>query len=97
MSRNHGAVTTVPALVGGEALALDRRDLPADEAKDDAALVVAGKGGKQRVVPLLAVVRAAIADYLAACRRIASSIRLLKSDGLEADTPEEAHDSPPNA
>lgn len=56
----------------GEALALDRRDLPAgaatnDAAKDDATLVVAGKGGKQRMVPLLAVVRAAIADYLAAC------------------------------
>ena len=51
----------------GEALALDRRDLPAEAPGGDAALVVAGKGGKQRVVPLLAVVRAAIADYLAAC------------------------------
>ena len=51
----------------GEALALDRHDLPADAAGDDAVLVVAGKGGKQRMVPLLAVVRAAIAAYVAAC------------------------------
>src|SRR3546814_3580057 len=31
------------------------------------ALVVTGKGSKQRMVPLLPVVTAAIADYLAAC------------------------------
>ncbi len=50
----------------GEALGLARRDVPStDDA--DAALVIAGKGGKQRVVPLLPVVRGAIDDYLAAC------------------------------
>ncbi len=51
----------------GEALALDRRDLPTVGAGDDAVLVIAGKGGKQRMVPLLPMVRAAIADYLAEC------------------------------
>ena len=51
----------------GEALALNRRDVPWDAPGDDAALVITGKGNKQRVVPLLPLVRAAIADYLAAC------------------------------
>ncbi len=51
----------------GEALALNRGALPSGKAGEDAAVVVDGKGGKQRMVPLLAVVRAAIADYLAAC------------------------------
>ena len=51
----------------GEALGLNRGDLPAGEPGADAALTIAGKGGKQRMVPLLAVVRAAIADYMADC------------------------------
>ena len=46
----------------GEALALNRRDVPVD-----GALRVVGKGGKQRMVPVLAVVAAAIDDYLTAC------------------------------
>jgi integrase/recombinase XerC len=46
----------------GEALALDRRDLPADDL-----LRVTGKGSKERVVPILPEVRQAIADYMAAC------------------------------
>ncbi|HEX9810038.1 MAG TPA: tyrosine recombinase XerC [Alphaproteobacteria bacterium] len=46
----------------GEALGLDRRDAPAGPA-----MRVTGKGGKERVVPLLAVVVEAIADYLDAC------------------------------
>ena len=50
----------------GEALGLDRGALPS-AGLGDAAIVITGKGDKQRVVPLLAVVRAAIADYLAAC------------------------------
>ena len=50
----------------GEALGLDRGALPS-AGRGDAAIVITGKGDKQRVVPLLAVVRAAIADYLAAC------------------------------
>ncbi len=49
----------------GEALGLDRGALPT-AGRGDAAIVITGKGDKQRVVPLLAVVRAAIADYLAA-------------------------------
>jgi integrase/recombinase XerC len=46
----------------GEALGLARRDAPFGES-----LAVTGKGRKQRLVPVLPVVRAAIDDYLAAC------------------------------
>lgn len=46
----------------GEALALDR-----DQAPEGETIVVTGKGGKQRVVPVLPVVAAAIGDYLAVC------------------------------
>ena len=46
----------------GEALGLKRRDAPKGET-----LRVVGKGRKERLVPVLPVVRAAIADYLAAC------------------------------
>ncbi len=46
----------------GEALMLDRRQAPTGET-----LIVSGKGGKQRVVPVLPAVREAIAAYLAAC------------------------------
>jgi integrase/recombinase XerC len=45
-----------------EALSLKGLDLPLGET-----LVVTGKGGKQRVVPLLPAVRAAVADYAARC------------------------------
>jgi len=45
-----------------EALSLRGFDLPLGET-----LVVTGKGGKQRVVPLLPVVRAAVADYATRC------------------------------
>lgn len=48
----------------GEALGLKRRDAPV---RGQEALTVTGKGGKQRVVPLLSVVIEAIEDYLAAC------------------------------
>ncbi len=50
----------------GEALGLDRADAPA-EGGDPRSLMITGKGGKQRVVPVLPVVAEAIADYLAAC------------------------------
>lgn len=51
-----------------EALGLDRGDLPAEAAGSAMTeLVVTGKGSKQRRVPLLPEVRAAIADYVAAC------------------------------
>jgi integrase/recombinase XerC len=46
----------------GEALALNRPDAPAGNS-----LRVLGKGGKERLVPLLPVVVDAIADYLDAC------------------------------
>ncbi|HYB09613.1 MAG TPA: tyrosine recombinase XerC [Alphaproteobacteria bacterium] len=46
----------------GEALALKRHEAPKSEA-----MRVLGKGRKERVVPVLPVVRDAIADYLAAC------------------------------
>ena len=45
-----------------EALSLDRRILPLSDS-----LTVLGKGRKQRVVPLIAGVREAIADYVARC------------------------------
>jgi integrase/recombinase XerC len=48
----------------GEALGLRRRDAPA---AGQEALLITGKGGKQRVVPLLPVVVDAVQDYLAAC------------------------------
>lgn len=46
----------------GEALALNRRDAPQGES-----LVVTGKGDKQRLVPILPVVRDAVRVYLGAC------------------------------
>ena len=46
----------------GEALGLRRGDAPVGET-----LRVVGKGRKERLVPVLPVVRAAVADYLAAC------------------------------
>jgi integrase/recombinase XerC len=46
----------------GEALALDRADAPRGDA-----LVVTGKGRKQRLVPVLPAVKQALADYLALC------------------------------
>ena len=45
-----------------EALSLTAADLPLGET-----LTVTGKGGKQRVVPLLPVVRAAVVDYAQRC------------------------------
>lgn len=48
----------------GEALSLRRRQAPRPSQE---ALLIIGKGGKERVVPLLPVVTAAIDDYLAHC------------------------------
>ncbi|MFN3988760.1 MAG: tyrosine recombinase XerC [Erythrobacter sp.] len=45
-----------------EALSLKGRDHPLGEV-----LEVTGKGGKQRLVPILPIVRAAVAEYVAAC------------------------------
>jgi integrase/recombinase XerC len=50
----------------GEALALDRAAVGQDPASLRT-LLITGKGGKQRLVPILPVIAAAIADYLAAC------------------------------
>lgn len=46
----------------GEALALNRGQAPSGDS-----MVVTGKGNKQRLVPVLPVVKDAIDDYLAAC------------------------------
>ena len=46
----------------GEALALNRGDFPIGDT-----LSITGKGNKQRIVPILPAVRAAIDDYLARC------------------------------
>jgi len=48
----------------GEALSLRRRDLKQARSGQ---LVVTGKRGKQRLVPVLAIVAAALDDYVAAC------------------------------
>ncbi len=48
----------------GEALSLTRREAPH---AGQAALKVSGKGGKERLVPVLPLVVEAIRDYLAAC------------------------------
>jgi integrase/recombinase XerC len=45
-----------------EALGLSRGEAPSGEL-----MTIAGKGRKERMVPVLAAVREAIADYLAAC------------------------------
>jgi integrase/recombinase XerC len=45
-----------------EALGLTRANAPLGET-----LAITGKGGKQRLLPILAAVREAVADYLAAC------------------------------
>jgi integrase/recombinase XerC len=45
-----------------EALGLTRAEAPLGET-----LVITGKGGKQRLLPVLPAVREAVADYLAAC------------------------------
>ncbi len=50
----------------GEALGLDRADAPAADGGLHS-LMITGKGGKQRLVPVLPVVAEAMADYLAAC------------------------------
>jgi integrase/recombinase XerC len=51
----------------GEALSLNRRDAPQMHGDAIATLLVTGKGRKQRAVPVLPAVVAAIDDYLAAC------------------------------
>ena len=48
----------------GEALSLRRRDAPTPQQE---ALTITGKGGKERVVPLLPIVGEAIDGYLAIC------------------------------
>jgi integrase/recombinase XerC len=50
----------------GEALALERAAVGRDPARLRQ-LLITGKGGRQRLVPVLPVIAAALADYLAAC------------------------------
>jgi integrase/recombinase XerC len=45
-----------------EALALDRNDIPSRDV-----MVITGKGGKERIVPVLPAVISAIDEYIAAC------------------------------
>jgi len=45
-----------------EALSLTGKDFPLSET-----LVIKGKGGKERVVPIIAITREAVAEYVAAC------------------------------
>lgn len=47
-----------------EALGLKRRDAPL---KDRDSLVIKGKGGRERLVPVLRIVQAAVANYLELC------------------------------
>jgi len=51
----------------GEALSLRRRDIPPRDESGGGVLVVLGKGGKQRMVPVLGAVLDAIEVYVAAC------------------------------
>ncbi|MGH6927259.1 MAG: tyrosine recombinase XerC [Dongiaceae bacterium] len=51
----------------GEVLSLNRRDAPPAQDGEIATLVVTGKGRKQRAVPVLPAVAAAIGNYIAAC------------------------------
>lgn len=46
----------------GEALALQKRDIPAGDA-----MTITGKGRKQRLVPVLPIVRQAIGEYVTLC------------------------------
>jgi integrase/recombinase XerC len=46
----------------GEALSMQKRDIPAHDA-----MTITGKGRKQRVVPVLPIVRQAIGDYVSLC------------------------------
>ena len=65
LARRDAAILTLLYGCGlriGEALGLKRRDAPLGET-----LRVVGKGRKERLVPVLPIVRAAIADYLASC------------------------------
>ena len=56
-----------------EALGLNRRDVPTNGGPAGESLMVTGKGGKQRMVPLLPVVSEAVAAYVAVCpHRLAS-------------------------
>jgi len=69
----------------GEALALDRSAVgrPADLRT----LRITGKGGKQRLVPLLPVIAAAIADYLDACPYRSAEALFLGARGKRLQAP----------
>ena len=52
-----------------EALSINRHQISGDGGDKRDSLVITGKGGKQRLVPLLPVVRTAIDAYIAGCPR----------------------------
>jgi integrase/recombinase XerC len=70
----------------GEARALDRACLGQDPAQLGA-LRVTGKGDKQRLVPLLPVIAAAIRDYLEACPYRHSAALFLGARGKRLQAP----------
>lgn len=51
----------------GEALGMVRHDLPKGDTPKGATIVITGKGRKQRMVPVLPVVREALAEYVRLC------------------------------
>ncbi len=68
VSARDAAVMTLLYACGlriSEALNLNRKDAPLDSS--DQTLIITGKGGKSRMVPILPVVREAIASYLQQC------------------------------
>jgi integrase/recombinase XerC len=69
----------------GEALALERAVLDRDP--ELRALRVTGKGGKQRLVPLLPVIAAALRDYLDACPYRHSDALFLGARGKRLQAP----------
>ncbi len=80
MSRCSGYCCTDSELRIAEALALNVADAPAEGS--EAMLLVTGKGSKQRIVPVLPVVRAAVAAWLRVHpRRVADAPLFLGARG----------------
>ena len=69
----------------GEALALDRAAFGQDP--KPGALLITGKGGRQRLVPLLPVIATAIRDYLDACPYRHSTALFLGARGKQLQAP----------
>jgi integrase/recombinase XerC len=70
----------------GEALALERAAVGRDPARLRQ-LLITGKGGRQRLVPVLPVIAAALGDYLAACPYEEASPLFLGARGKRLQAP----------